>query len=100
MRQLKIAEKQKSKATHVAAAVASRSPAVVTAKTAYKTGKATTSVLPKLIGLGMAGTGLAHFVVPQAFESVHGHEKVPTGGQVEVPAGGQIKVPTLCSSCR
>ncbi|MDH3009226.1 adenine-specific methyltransferase EcoRI family protein, partial [Gordonia alkanivorans] len=25
---------------------------------------------------------------------VHGHEKVPTGGQVEVPAGGQIKVPT------
>ncbi|MDF6100350.1 IS3 family transposase, partial [Gordonia hongkongensis] len=31
---------------------------------------------------------------------VHGHEKVPTGGQVEVPAGGQIKVPTLCSSCR
>jgi hypothetical protein len=70
VRQLKIAEKQKSKATHVAAAVASRSPAVVTAKTAYKTGKATTSVLPKLIGLGMAGTGLAHFVVPQAFESI------------------------------
>lgn len=29
----------------------------------------------------------------------HGHEKVPTGGQVEVPSFGQVKVPTLCSSC-
>jgi hypothetical protein len=73
VRQLKIVEKQrskKSKAAHVVAAVASKSPAVVTAKTAYKTGKTTTSVLPKLIGWGIAGTGLAHFVVPQAFESI------------------------------
>ena len=25
---------------------------------------------------------------------VHGHEKVPTGGQIEVPTGGQVAVPT------
>lgn len=70
---MKSVEKQRSKksrAAHVVEAVASRSPAVVTAEAAYQTGKTTASVLPKLIGLGVAGTGLAHFVVPQAFESI------------------------------
>ena len=70
---MKSVEKQRSKksrAAHVVEAVASRSPAVVTAEAAYQTGKTTASVLPKLIGLGVAGTGLAHFVVPQAFESL------------------------------
>jgi hypothetical protein len=60
---------KKSTAGHVVATVVSNSPAVRTAKLAGKTAKTTSSVLPKVIGLGIAGTGLSHFVVPQAFES-------------------------------
>jgi len=30
---------------------------------------------------------------PGVREAVHGHDKVPTGGQVEVPAGGHLVVP-------
>lgn len=70
---MKNAEKQwnrNPKTARVVAAVASKSPAVVTAKAAYKTGRATATVLPKLIGFGIAGTGLAHLVLPQAFESI------------------------------
>ena len=31
---------------------------------------------------------------------VHGHEKIPAGGQFRVLVGGQIEVLTLGSSCR
>ncbi|MCB9410142.1 helicase associated domain-containing protein [Mycolicibacterium sp.] len=44
----------------------------------------------------VAGFALGSWVRDQR---AHGHEKVPTGGQVEVPGFGQVKVPTLCSSC-
>jgi hypothetical protein len=80
VRALKKVGKQRSKkatAGHVVVTAVSKSPAVMTAKTVGKTAKTvgktaktTTSVLPKLIGLAIAGTGLAHFAVPQAFESI------------------------------
>lgn len=47
----------------VVAGVASKNPTVIAVKTAD-------SVLPRIIGLGIAGTGVAHFVVPTVFESI------------------------------
>lgn len=43
--------------------VVSKSPTVIAVKTAD-------SLLPRIIGLGIAGTGVAHFIAPGIFEPI------------------------------
>lgn len=47
----------------VAAKAASKNPTVVAVKTAD-------SLIPRIVGLGIAGTGVAHFIAPAIFEPI------------------------------